>query len=308
MDIYHYMKKYRTGKSSEGHDLFSVPLEPDEDGMIGRECPNEECQPKYFKMSTSIPDETSKKGKGFSQIDVTCPYCGTVGNMQHFHTKSQTEWIESMIFRDAAKAVQDMLGNVFKPVRSTPRGMFSVSLTFKPGALPSVRHYVEEQLRRSVACDKCGYSYSVYGISFHCPLCGEGNLIQHLKRSAETIRVLVEESGRIGQERGLEAGQQMVGNALEDMVGLFEAFLKQVYQYELKRKYSKEEAEAKTKNVGTAFQRLEGAEALFSKELGFGLFAECNEKDKSFLQDQFMKRHVLTHNFYAGWGRAKLSM
>ena len=296
MDIFHDMKKFQTGKSAEGHDLFSVPLESDEDGMLGRECPNDECQPKYFKMSTSIPDEISKKRVEFSQIDVTCPYCGSLDNMQHFHTKSQIEWIESMMFRDVVKTVQDMLRTTFRPSHSTPRGMFSVSLTYKPGLLPSVRHYVEEKLRRNVVCDKCGYTYAVYGISFHCPLCGEGNLIQHLKRSAEVIRVLVEESERLGQERGLEVGQQMIGNALEDVVGLFEAFLKHVYQYEVKHKFAKEEAEAKIKKVGTTFQRLEGAETLLSKDLAFELFAECNEKDKSFLQDQFLKRHVLTHN------------
>jgi hypothetical protein len=201
-----------------------------------------------------------------------------------------------MMFRDVAKTFQDMLKTTFRPTHSTPRGMFSISLTYKPGHLPSVRHYVEEKLRRSVVCDNCDYTYAVYGISFHCPLCGEGNLVQHLKRSAEVIKVLVEESERIGQERGLEVGQQMVGNALEDVVGLFEAFLKHVYQYEVKRKFSKEEADAKIKKIGTAFQRIEGAETLFSKDLGFGLFAECNEKDKSFLQEQFLKRHVLTHN------------
>jgi hypothetical protein len=48
--------------------------------------------------------------------------------------------------------------------------------------------------------------------------------------------------------------------------------------------------------MGTAFQRIEGAETLFLKDLGFELFAECNEKGKSFLQDQFLRRHVLTHN------------
>jgi hypothetical protein len=133
MDIFHDMKKFRTGKSPEGHDLFSVPLEPDEDRMLGRECPNEECQPKYFKMSTSIPDEISKKGVEFSQIEVTCPYCGSFDNMQHFHTKSQIKWTESMILRDVAKTVQDMLKSPFRPIHSTPRGMFSVSLTYKAG-------------------------------------------------------------------------------------------------------------------------------------------------------------------------------
>lgn len=42
MDIFHDMKKYRVGRSPEGYDLFEVSLKADDDGMIGRECPNEE--------------------------------------------------------------------------------------------------------------------------------------------------------------------------------------------------------------------------------------------------------------------------
>jgi hypothetical protein len=77
---------------------------------------------------------------------------------------------------------------------------------------------------------------------------------------------LVEESKRVSQEKGQEVGEQMVGNALEDVIGLFEPFLKHVYQYEVKRKFPKEEADAKIKKVGTTFQRIAGAETLFSKD------------------------------------------
>jgi hypothetical protein len=296
MDFFHEMKKYHTGRSPEGDDLFNIPLKPDEDGMIGRECPNEDCQPKYFKMSMTIPDSMSEKIKDFSQIYVTCPYCGTVDNMQHFRTKSQVEWIKSMIFRDVAKTFQNVLKSSFGSTPSSSNNMFSISIKYKPGQLPSVRHYVEEKLKRTVICDNCGYNYAVYGISFHCPLCGKGNLIQHLNRSADIIRVLLEEHKRISQERGQEVGQQMIGNALEDVVGLFEAFLKHIYQYEIKHRFSKEEAQAKIMKIHVNFQRLESAEALFSEDLGFALFAECDQNDKTFLQEQFLKRHVLTHN------------
>ena len=45
------LEKYRTGKSEDGHDQFSVPIKPDEDGLLGRECSNEDCETKYFKIS-----------------------------------------------------------------------------------------------------------------------------------------------------------------------------------------------------------------------------------------------------------------
>jgi len=296
MDIFHDMKKYRTGKTEDGKDSFSIPLEKDQDGMIGRECPNDECQPKYFKISTTIPDEMASKASEFSQIDLTCPYCGTSANMQQFHTESQMEWVKSMIFRDVSKTFQNMMGKAFRPTSSSPKGMFSISVSFKPGSLPSVRHYVEEELKRTVICDACSFNYAVYGISFHCPLCGEGNLLQHLNRSANIIRVLIEECERIAREKGADVGRQMIGNALEDVVSLFEAFLKQIYQYEIKKRFNKEDAESRITKIKTNFQRLEGAELFFSRDLALGLFAECSQENKLFLQEQFLKRHVITHN------------
>lgn len=50
------LEKYRTGKSEDGHDQFSVPIEPDEDGLLGRECSNEGCETKYFKISLEVDD------------------------------------------------------------------------------------------------------------------------------------------------------------------------------------------------------------------------------------------------------------
>lgn len=295
MDIFNEMNKYKTGQSPEGDDLFSIPLKPDNDGLTGRECPNDNCEPKYFKISNNIPEQMSKEMEDFSQINVTCPYCGTIENMQEYYTKSQIEWIESMIMRDAIKSIQDMLSNSFKPTHSS-NDMFSVSFSYKPGSLPSVRHYVEDKLKQKVICDNCNYNYAVYGISFHCPLCGEGNLLQHLNRSANIIKVLIEESERIGQEKGEEIGQKMIGNALEDVVTLFETFLKHIYQYHVKHKFSGEELENKIKNIRNNFQRLEGAENLYSKDLNFALLDKCNKEDKNFLHEQFLKRHVLTHN------------
>ncbi len=296
MDIFHEMKKYRTGKTPEGNNQFNVPLQPDEDGMIGRECPNDDCQPKYFKISMTVSDELVEKIDDFSQTNVTCPYCGSVDNIQHYLTEAQLEWVKSMMFRDVAKTFQNMTRSIFKPSRSSPKSMFSVSFSFKPGSLPSVRHYVEEKLKQIVECDSCKYKYAVYGISFHCPLCGEGNLAHHLKRSSELRSKLIEESERISNERGEEAGQHMLGNALEDTVSLFETFLKHIYQYEIKKKLSKEDAESKIKKIRNTFQRIEGAEQLFKGDLGIDLYSALKPQDKSFLEEQFLKRHVLTHN------------
>lgn len=61
MVIWHDMRRFKTGRTPEGHDMFSIPLPPDEEGMIGRECPQEDCQPKYFKISSTIKDPTQEQ-------------------------------------------------------------------------------------------------------------------------------------------------------------------------------------------------------------------------------------------------------
>jgi len=189
MGTFDEMEKYRTGVSDEGHDMFSIPMKADEDGMVGRECPNDECQPKYFKISLSLPD--ANEDTDFSQAELICPYCETIENMQEFTTKDQREWIESMLYRDVVKKFDDMMKGVFKNQSSSSGGFISIKMSYKSGPLPSVRHYVENKLKKTVTCDSCGYQYAVYGVSYHCPLCKKGNLRLHLGRSIDMIKILV---------------------------------------------------------------------------------------------------------------------
>lgn len=296
MNLYHEMNKYRRGKSEDGNDLFNVPLKADEDGMIGRECPSEYCQPQYFKISTNIPDDFPNIPEDFSQAILTCPYCGTADNMQQFHTQEQVEWIKSMITRDVFRTIDDIFKKSLGSIPSQSGGLFSIRVSYKSGQLPSVRHYVEEKLKKIVICDMCGFRHAVYGISFHCPLCGKGNLLQHMHTSAETIKVLIDEEERISRERGSIVGRQMLGNALEDVVSLHEGFLKAIYTYASRRQYPPDQADKMISKMHTNFQRLDGAEEFFIKDFKYELFAGLGDQDRQFLQGQFLKRHVLTHN------------
>jgi hypothetical protein len=290
------MEQYRTGRTAEGHGQFSVPLLPDEDGFFGRECPNEDCDTKYFKIGTTIPDGMEDAAPNFSQAELTCPYCGTVDSMQRYFTQAQVDWIKSMMFRDVHKAFGDMLERTFRPLQKPTGGFISVSVKVKRGALPSVRHYVEEKLQEEVTCDKCGYEYAVYGVSFHCPLCGKGSLTQHLTSSAATIRILAEESYRIANELGRTVGDRLLGNALEDVVSLFEGFLKHVYRYAIRKRESKTESEKLIQRIRVNFQRLSGAEEFFRRDLQLEIFSALSNDERETLESAFAKRHVLTHN------------
>jgi len=295
MEIFHEMKKYQTSESGNIVEM-SIPLKPNDDGMVGRECPNPICGPKYFQIGLQIPEGSLKNEQKISDIDITCPYCGNVDNMQKYHTEEHAKWIKSMIHRDMAISVQKMLEDTVKNFKPVSNSIVSIEMSFKPGSLPNVRYYTEEKLKRKVTCDNCGFQYAVYGISYHCPFCGKGNLILHLNRNVDITRVLIEESTRLQSEHGSDVAQRMIGNALEDVVGIFEGFQKSIYLYGIHRTFSKEEAEKKEERIRVTFQRLEGAQNLFLVDLQYDILSGISEEDKMFLEEQFLKRHVLTHN------------
>lgn len=292
LDIYHDMKRYHTGKTEEGHDMFVIPLKPDADGMIGRECPNENCQPKYFKVSVGKSENLNDSSP--NRV-LTCPYCGKAANMQQSHTKEQIEWIKSMFARDLKLGFQDMLRNTLRPFHSK-RGFLSISMEFKPGHIPNVRPYAEEKLKRIVQCDKCGNKYAVYGVSYNCPFCGQGNLLQHAKRSVEIIQSQLEAEQLVREKAGEEAVYHLWGNCLEDMVSLFEGFLKLAYSRIVVKRYAKQEAEEKIVSIRGSFQRLSDASRIFRSDLNIDIFHPITEDELGFLNVLFNKRHTIAHN------------
>ena len=295
MEIFHEMKKYQTSKTGNIIEM-SIPLSPNEEGMVGRECPNSDCTLKYFQIGQFVPEGFLKNEATLSDSNITCPYCGHNVHFQKFHSESHKEWIASMIKRDIAITFQNILQDSVKGFKSSHHSAFSFEVSFKPGPLPNVRFYTEEKLRRKVVCDNCGFQYAVYGISFHCPLCGKGNLTVHLKRSVEITQVLIEESEKMFSEQKTDVAQRIIGNALEDVIGIFEGFLKNIYIYGIYRNLSKEEADKKAERIKVTFQRLDGAQKLFFSDLHYDVFSIIPEEERQFLEEQFLKRHVLTHN------------
>jgi len=62
---------------------FNVPINPDENGYIGRECPDQKCLG-YFKITPG----TGVKGPAACH----CPYCGHIGEQSTFFTPEQIEY------------------------------------------------------------------------------------------------------------------------------------------------------------------------------------------------------------------------
>jgi hypothetical protein len=298
MSIWHDMNQFRTGRTPEGHDTFAIPLTPDKEGMVGRECPRADCQPRYFKIQVlpKSDEQTKQSDKPEATEQLHCPYCGFTTHINKFATRDQTEWVKSMVVRDIHRQIDEMFRKTIGSTHTSGGGFFQVRLEYKSGTLPSVRHYAEKELKRVVDCDQCGRRYAVYGIAMFCPWCGEGNLKVHLTRSIEVVKSLMNAHDQIVEKSGKESGYHLLGNCLEDCVSLFEGFLKVIYKELIGKKCTVEECRDKMSKLGNSFQNLSKAGEIFIHDLGIDLFDGLSVTDLDFIGLQFAKRHVITHN------------
>lgn len=274
---------------SETFDV-SVPIRPDEEGMIGRECPQAGCE-KYFKV---------KGGTGINNNPVMyCPYCCYKGTPREFFTKEQIEYAKSIALRH----ITDMIGKEFKKLeRYSFKGSFlSMSIKFQATPAP-IRYYAEKQLQENVLCENCGCEYAIYGMFAICPDCGEHNLFQIFAKNLNLVKKQVELEGELYSKFGennraeidslmKDIGIKLVENACEDTVTVFESFFKKAYKIN-KHKV----ADPSLALQGNPFQSLDRTKDIFFVQFGLDIFSGLAADDIDKLYLLFNKRHVLIHN------------
>src|ERR1039457_2140244 len=94
------MRRFAPGGLRGIGNQIKVPIRPDKDGYLGRECPNPECE-EYFKITPGTGITTP--------APCHCPYCGHSGDPQTFWTKAQSEYAKSVAFREVAEAFHQEL-------------------------------------------------------------------------------------------------------------------------------------------------------------------------------------------------------
>ena len=269
---------------------ISVPIKPDDEGMIGRECPQADCE-KYFKV---------KGGTGITDNPVMyCPYCSYKGTPREFFTKEQIEYAKSIAFRH----VTDMIGKELKELeRHSFKGPF-FSLDIKIQSTPApIRYYAEKQLQEDVICENCGCEYAIYGMFAICPDCGEHNLFQIFTKNLNLVKKQVELEDELyrkfGESNRAEIDSLMkdirvklVENACEDAVTVFETFCKKAYELN-----ENNVTNPSLPLQGNPFQSLDRVKDIFFTQFNLDIFHDLavDEIDKLYLL--FNKRHILTHN------------
>lgn len=195
---------------------ITVTLEPDDQGMIGRQCPRDECG-LYFKI---------RLGTGRDTESIRCPYCREEGGPSSFFTQDQLNYAISVAARDIVEPmVQGFKRNIERMNRRQSGGLLQLkfSVDYKP---ISIHRYVEHQLETEVTCDSCSLEFSVYGVFASCPCCGQLNALKVVLSSLETAKRKL----ALSEEHSLDEAlrQDFVRDALTGSVAAFDAFGKAV--------------------------------------------------------------------------------
>lgn len=260
------MSRLRTTNLESLGTQFSVPIKPDKDGYLGRECPVKECLG-YFKITPG----TGIKGPA----PCHCPYCGHEGAQNTFFTQEQIEYAKSIVLRKVTDALHQDLKSLEFDHKPVGFGI-GLSLKVKASAPLPIRYYREKELETAVVCDHCTLRYAIYGVFGWCPDCGVHNSLQILIKNLELARKELGISATAEQE----LADHLIGDALENAVSAFDGFGREL---------------CKRKSVEIRFQNLAGArrrvQHAFSLDFADGLRPDEWETACR----AFQKRHLLAH-------------
>jgi len=270
---------------------LKATIPPDEDGMIGRRCPNEECVPRYFKL---------KPGTGITNqpdLRTTCPYCRASDEAGAFHTSEQIKYAKGLVERQAVDYVnREFEGILGGRRRKIGGGLFSITMELKPARLPNVWKPLEESLRRGLTCPGCSLNYAVFGLSEWCPDCGQSNFLVHVEQEANVIRRSLLDNVRRKDHAGIRVAVRDLENAVEDVVSLFEASMKFLYSKEVTRRHASEKRDRLLRTMRNTFQRLGGTKERLKGDLDIELSMLAKGDDLALADRFFETRHVIAHN------------
>ena len=195
-----------------GYKTISVALMTDDEGMLGRECPNPECKG-YFKVRLGIVNDIDS---------LRCPYCGAEGGKLDFLTTDQAKYLQTSA---AKQLIEPLLKDFAKKINGLNRrqrgGLLQLrfSVTHKGVKL---HRYQERQLETRIDCNSCGLEFAVYGRFASCPACVKLNALGVCLGSLETVKKKLVFS----QDENIEVDlrQEFVRDSLGSSVAAFDAF------------------------------------------------------------------------------------
>lgn len=257
---------------------ISIAIPKDDDGYLGRECPEAECE-SYFKI---------RPGTGLTGTDLPChcPYCGHTGPHDTFWTKEQLAYAKSVALRQVTDALRKDLKSL--EFNHKPRGASGIGISMKlqHGPPLPIRYYREQSLETAVSCEACTLDYSVFGVFAYCPDCRVHNSLQILRQNLSLTRKQLDLAESLDD---VDLRRHLVEDALENCVSAFDGFGREACRVRASQSSHQAKAEA------LSFQNLQRASERLKQLFGVDLAAALLASEWHLAQLGFFRRHLLAH-------------
>ncbi len=288
------------------HDMqLSIPIPKSPSGKIYRFCPQPDCEPNLFQIGGGPVNQPIEPERGKfmrrkpSTTGITCPYCGHDAPDEEYNYPDDVNAVKDYVIwaaeQDVGDAVEQWARDLNRQLQRSAGGLFSMKMDVKRNR-KSAPFVWREDLLRDLTCDTCGRRYGVYAIALFCPDCGARNLHVHYAREKELVKEQVKLAEQVERDGNGELAYRLLGNAHEDVLTVFETYLKTVYRFLLKQRRPEGAPELGKKSaIGNKFQNIERGQSLFGN-IGIDPYSHLTQEDLEFLQLNIEKRHVVGHN------------
>lgn len=263
---------------------ISVPIEPDSDGFLDKECPSDPCL-FLFKVhsedwSNIVRDE-----------EVFCPSCGHTAPARSWYTKVQIEAARDYALGTITNSMnRAMRADAAASKRRQNRNSFlSITLDVKGGRdAVLVPLAAAEPMRLRTTCESCSCRYSYIGAAYFCPSCGMNSARHTFIQTLNTIRTAAGLGETLRNTLDPDEAEVMIRTLLEkaiqDTVMSFQRLNEQLY-----------ERQSGNSSRRNAFQNLDIGSDLWKAEIGDGYVDLIGQDKIKQLRIYFQQRHLLAH-------------
>lgn len=274
----------------EGVKHFSIPIHPDKDGYIDKECPDEKCM---FQFKVHDEDWSAL----FDNEKVFCPMCRHEANSKSWFTTEQINQGQRKIRRHIIARINNALHEDAANFNAEQQdhSFFKMSLRFTGSHGPD---YIlpllsKEEMELKIQCQKCNARYAVIGSAFFCPCCGHNsieetfaNAIKKIESKINNLNIVKEALVKsVGKDAAEITCRSLIETGLNDCVVAFQRYNEAAF---LKR-------ETGIKVRRNAFQNLEAGAALWLQAIDKTYSDWVTSSELHDLRVFFQKRHLLAH-------------
>lgn len=267
----------------------NVPVNPDAQGYVDRECPAGDCQ---FVFKVHHEDWRAI----FRDEAVYCPQCGRPASSDKWWTTEQVEHARNEAVKEVHRRLDKALSNWTRSQnRRLPQGGFvSIQWSYRGRQVPPmVAVQCREAFQVLLQCSQCKARYAVVGSAFFCPACGANEVERQFDQAMQAIEALAGNwtalSGAMVSALGRDAAngelRSLVEGRLSDVVTAFQAVVDHMY-----RRLPNAPAIR-----GALFQRIEDGSQAWLTAIAVSYSAFLNEAELRRMNILFQRRHLLEH-------------